>query len=83
MEIINLRPPHRPQDLALFDVQLGPNLRLFNLAIRRLGNGHHRIMAPKSYGVHTSTFAPPLAKAICELVLKQLEGTQPHAESAA
>lgn len=50
MEIINLRPPFRPQDAALFDLQIGPHLRLFNLSIRRLHSGRYRILAPNAFG---------------------------------
>ncbi len=81
IQILNLRPAYRPQDLAEFDVQLGPNLRIYNLALRRTATGHHRILAPKAYGAHVATFAPPLSTEITNFVLKELEGNQPNAES--
>lgn len=74
MQIINLRPPSRPQDMASFDLQIGPHLRLFNLAIRRQANGHVRILAPNAFGKHAATFAPELATRITTAALAAMEG---------
>lgn len=74
MEILNLRPPYRPQDEALFDVQIGPHLRIYNLALRRLPNGHHRVLAPNAAGKHSASFHPELANAIAKAVLAKLGG---------
>ncbi|MFN3318021.1 MAG: hypothetical protein ACK4P4_02930 [Allorhizobium sp.] len=78
MEVLNIRSPFRPQDIAAFDVQLGPHVRLYSLALRKLENGHYRVMAPKSGGEHVATFTPVIASAITKEVLKTLEGTQPN-----
>jgi len=83
LDILNLRTAYRPQDMADFDLQLGPHFRLYNLAIRKSQNGNTILVCPKAYGTNACTFAPPLASEICELVLAQIEGEKPHAESAA
>lgn len=83
MEILNLRPAWRPQDEALFDVQIGPSLRLNNLALRQLHNGHYRIIAPKTAGTRSATFAPQLAIEITDAVLAKLGGHKAHDERTA
>lgn len=83
MEIISLRRPYKPQDLAEFDLQIGQHLRLFNLTIRRLPNGHYRIFAPNAYGKHSATFAPALAAEIISAVLTAMGGTQANGKSSA
>jgi len=74
MEILNLRPPYRPQDEVNFDLQIGPHLRIFNLALRRLPSGHFRILAPNAYGKHSATFAPELATEITDAVRAAMRG---------
>jgi hypothetical protein len=74
MEIINLRPPFRPQDAALFDLQIGPHLRLFNLSIRRLHSGRYRILAPNAFGKHAATFHPVLAEQITQAAVAAIGG---------
>ncbi|WP_168340481.1 hypothetical protein [Rhizobium laguerreae] len=74
IEIINVRPPWRTADLCVFDAQIGPNLRLFNLALRHLPNGHHRVLAPNAAGKHSASFAPPLANEIAKAALAKLGG---------
>ncbi|CDZ60350.1 Hypothetical protein NGAL_HAMBI2605_09640 [Neorhizobium galegae bv. orientalis] len=83
MEILNLRPPFKPQDQANFDLQVGPHLRLYNLAIRRLPNGYFRIMAPNAFGKHSATFAPAMAAEITEAVLAAMGGKQANDRSEA
>lgn len=74
MEIVNLRPPYRPQDMAEFDLQIGHHLRIFNLAIRRLPNGHYRIIAPNAAGKNSASFAPTLSAEIVSAALAAIGG---------
>jgi hypothetical protein len=74
MEVKNLRPPYRPQDLAEFDLQIGPHLRIFSLAIRRLPDGRYRILAPNAAGKHSASFHPTLCVEIVEAVLAAMGG---------
>lgn len=74
MEILNLRPPLRPQDEANFDLQFGPHLRIYNLAIRRLPNGYHRILAPNAAGKHSASFHQELAIEITKAALAAMGG---------
>ncbi|MBY5630410.1 hypothetical protein HFO42_20185 [Rhizobium leguminosarum] len=78
IEIIEVRPPWRPADACVFDAQIGPNLRLYNLAMRRLPNGFARILAPNAYGKHSATFAPPLAAEILKALEAAMGGAQAY-----
>ncbi|MDI5926451.1 hypothetical protein QBK93_17380 [Rhizobium leguminosarum] len=80
IEITETRPPWRAADLCVFDVQVGPSLRIFNLALRRMPNGFHRIMPPNACGKHAVSFAPPLAIEITKAVLAKIEGHPAYAE---
>ncbi|WP_028748012.1 hypothetical protein [Rhizobium mesoamericanum] len=77
MEIVNLRPPYRPQDEALFDLQFGPNLRIFNLALRRFSDGRYRVLAPNAFGKHSASFTPELAIEITKAALAAMGGAKP------
>ncbi|PLU37988.1 hypothetical protein BMJ27_07445 [Sinorhizobium medicae] len=81
MEILNLRPPYRPQDMALFDLQIGPHLRIYNLALRRLPNGHVRILAPNAYGKHSASFHHELAIEITKAALAAMGGDSAYDSS--
>ena len=78
MEIVNLRPPYRPQDEALFDLQIGPHLRLFNLALRKLPNGMYRVLAPNAFGKHSASFHPELAQKITNAAVAAISGGAAH-----
>jgi hypothetical protein len=75
MEVKNLRPPFRPQDLAEFDLQIGPHLRIFSLAIRRPPDGRYRILAPNAAGKHSASFHPALCANIVDAVLAAMGGS--------
>ena len=75
MQVINLRAPYRPQDLAEFDLQVGPHLRIFSLSIRRLADGRYRILAPNAAGKHSASFHPVLCAEIVDAVLTAMGGS--------
>lgn len=83
MEILNLRPPLRPQDEANFDLQFGPHLRIYNLALRRLHNGYHRILAPNAAGKHSASFHPELNSKIVAAEMAKLGGQRADDERSA
>lgn len=64
MEITDVRPTGRPKDIAVFDVQIGPHLRLYNLTLRRTPDGRLRTLAPNAAGKHSASFHPELAEKI-------------------
>lgn len=78
IEILEVRPPWRPADACVFDAQIGPNLRLYNLALRHLPNGFSRILAPNAYGKHSATFAPPLATEILKALEAKMGGERAY-----
>lgn len=81
MQILSIRPATRPRDSAVFDVQVGDGLRLYNLALRSVGGGRWRVVAPNAYGKHAATFAPELAKEITAAALSAMGGHKAYADS--
>ncbi len=73
MEILQVRPPTRPRDTAMFDIQIGPHLRLYNLILRAAGDGF-RVLAPSAFGKHSATFTPELAAEITKAALAAIGG---------
>ncbi|MGV8939812.1 MAG: hypothetical protein ACOH2J_22065 [Allorhizobium sp.] len=82
MRIIDVRPASRPADLAIFDVEIGPHLRLFNIALRRTPDGRHRILAPNAWGKHSASFHPELAEQITQAAVAALGGSVANAENS-
>lgn len=78
MQILNVRPPGRPNDLAVFDVAIGPHLRIFNLALRRTADGRLRILAPNACGKHSVSFHPELADQITKAAAAAVGGSTAH-----
>ncbi|MEF2548528.1 hypothetical protein VQ045_15315 [Aurantimonas sp. E1-2-R+4] len=74
MLILNVRPTFGEKVLATFDLELGGNLRLYNMALRRTPDGRLRSVAPKALGKHAATFAPDLADQISRAAHAALEG---------
>lgn len=74
MEVLNLRPPYRPQDVAVFDLQIGEHLRIYNLTLRRLPNDRHRVLAPNAWGKHSASFHPALAEQITAAAVAAMGG---------
>ena len=74
MQILEMRPPTRPRDAAMFDIQIGQDLRLYNLILRAAGGGRFRILAPNAFGKHSATFAPQLAAEITKAAVAAMGG---------
>lgn len=74
MEIHNLRPAVGRNERALFDVQIGPHLRLFSLILKEGADGRLRTFAPKALGKHSATFHPELAQRITDAAVAAMEG---------
>ncbi|MFC3164961.1 hypothetical protein [Ciceribacter thiooxidans] len=74
MEIHNLRPAAGRNERALFDVQIGPHLRLFSLVLKEGPDGRLRTFAPKAFGKHAASFHPELAQQITDAAVAVMEG---------
>lgn len=74
MKIIDVRPPGRPKDLAVFDIEIGPHLRLYNLTLRKSPDGRLRTLAPNAAGKHSATFHPDLAEQITRAAAAAIGG---------
>lgn len=64
MQILSIRPAAGASTLAVFDVELTPHLRLFNMVLKRGPDGCPRTYAPKVSGKHAASFHPELAQQI-------------------
>ena len=74
MRVIDIRPPGRLQDLAVFDVEITPHLRLYNLSLRKTADGRLRTLAPNACGKHVATFHPDLATELTRAAAAALGG---------
>lgn len=74
MKILDVRPPGRPKDLAVFDIEMGPHLRLYNLTLRRSPDGRLRTIAPNAAGKHSASFHPELAEQITRAAVAAMGG---------
>lgn len=74
MQIIDVRGPSRASDIAQFDVQLGPYLRLYNLSLKRTPDGSYRVFAPNAAGKHSASFHHALASEIIAEITKVIGG---------
>ncbi|CAN7313052.1 hypothetical protein LJR251_001627 [Rhizobium rhizogenes] len=83
MEIHNLRPAAGTNERAIFDVQLGPHLRLFNLTLKESPDGRLRTFAPKAFGKHAASFHPELAQQITNAAVAAINGGAACDRSAA
>ena len=78
MKILSIRPTASNKDVAAFDVELSPHLRLFNLTLRRGADGALRIYAAKALGKHSASFHPDLAQEITSAAEAAMGGKQPN-----
>lgn len=79
MKIMSIRPAPfgvGEKTLALFDVELSPECRIFNLALRQNSNGQYRIVSPNSQGRHVVTFSTNISAQITEAAVAALHGGQ-------
>jgi hypothetical protein len=61
MEVIDIRPQHGGGNtVALFDVQLGEHIKMFNLKLVR-GRDGMRVYAPSAFGSNVAAFTVKLA----------------------
>ncbi|WP_064692010.1 hypothetical protein [Rhizobium aegyptiacum] len=74
MEIHNLRPAAGTNERAIFDVQIGPHLRLYNLVLKESPDGRLRTFAPKVFGKHAASFHPELAQQITNAAVAAMNG---------
>jgi len=74
MKILAIRPAAGPKDVAFFDVELSPQLRMFNLILRRGQHGGLRTYARKAAGKHAASFHPDLAEQITRAATAALRG---------
>jgi hypothetical protein len=65
MEILNIRPAtdngHRIKQIAVFDLQLLPDCRLFGLRLMQAPDGNRFVYGPQARGHRAATFANELA----------------------
>lgn len=74
MRILSIRPTAGPKVLAYFDLEVSEHLRIFNLMLRRGGDGKVRTIAPNACGKHAASFHPELAEQISQAAAAALEG---------
>ncbi|APO75108.1 hypothetical protein AM571_CH02299 [Rhizobium etli 8C-3] len=83
MEIHNLRPAAGRNERAIFDVQIGPHLRLYSLTLKEGPDGRLRTFAPKAFGKHAASFHPELAQQITNAAVAAMNGGAASDRSAA
>ncbi|WP_374829653.1 hypothetical protein [Paenochrobactrum pullorum] len=79
MKILQIRPAPfgvGEKTLALFDVELSPECRIFNLALRKNSSGQYRIVSPNSQGRHVVTFSKNISAQLTEAAVAALHGGQ-------
>jgi len=81
MQILSIRPAAGTKELAYFDVEIGPHLRLFNLVLKRGPDGMPRTYAPKAFGKHAASFHPSLAQQITDAAAAALKERTAYASS--
>lgn len=80
MQIMSIRPAPfgvGERTIALFDVELSPEVRVYNLALRRNGEGQLRTVSPNSQGRHCVTFSTGLSSKITAAAYAELNGGRP------
>jgi hypothetical protein len=73
MHILSIRPEAGPVPRARFDVEVAPDLRLYNLLLREVGSGRYRTYAPNAHGKHAVSFHPNLAEKITTAAVAALK----------
>lgn len=71
MRIVSMAPPTpgRASEVARFDLQLTPTVKLNHLMLRRNFDGQFRIYAPNVRGINCVNFRGDLAEEICRLAV--------------
>ena len=77
-------PPGAGKTIALFDIALTDELRLYDLRLIQTDDGRHLSYAPNSHGRRVATFAPSLATEISRAASAAYsEGIADHDRDAA
>jgi hypothetical protein len=79
MRILNIAPAApsgsgRFPCVAVFDAEIGGNVRLYNLRLLRSPDGRHLTYAPSAHGKRCATFAPELAEQLSAAATAALGG---------
>jgi len=84
LHIMDIRPePYSSgSTIALFDVQLTPDIRLFNLKLIENPRGR-RVHAPKAFCASVATFSPALAEQLTRAASAALAGVNAGVRDAA
>lgn len=73
MQILAIRQVAGPKDVAVYDVEITPYLRLFNILLRKSPDGRLRSFAPKAFGKHSASFHPELAEQMTQAAIAALK----------
>jgi len=65
-------------EIATFDIELSPHLRMFNMILRRTEDGRVRSFPPKVKGKHCASLHPALAEQITAAAKVALAGARSH-----
>lgn len=79
MYLLSIRPAPKgvgESTLALFDVELSSECRIFNLALRKNSTGQYRIVSPNSQGRHVVTFSTNISAQLTAAAVAALNGGQ-------
>lgn len=66
MRILSIRREAGSGTLARFDVEISPELRMYNMVLRSADGGKFRSYPPNAHGKHVATFHPALAEQITQ-----------------
>jgi hypothetical protein len=73
MQILAIRQVAGAKDIAFYDVEITPHLRLFNVLLRKSPDGRLRSFAPKAFGKHAASFHPDLAEQMTQAAVAALK----------
>lgn len=69
--------------VAVFDLELSPDIRLYALRLLRMRDGRLLTFAPQSGHRRVATFAPHLAEKITQIAIDQYEALTANERNAA
>lgn len=86
MKILSITPADRPGGgrfpcVALFDVEIGGTIRLYNLRLLRGADGRFLTYAPNAHGRRCATFAADLAADLTAAATAALGAVTPYDQS--
>jgi hypothetical protein len=75
MRVIDIWPTcEGSSSVAIFDLELTPQIRIFGLILKRNTDGDMRVFAPKSGGRHAASFHPEISEEITTAAIAALRG---------